>query len=29
VISHVDHECPVCHGQGDELCFGCKGKHWQ
>ena len=28
LISHVDHQCPLCHGQGDESCFGCKGKHW-
>ena len=28
LISHVETQCPHCHGQGDESCFGCKGKHW-
>jgi hypothetical protein len=28
LISDVDHQCTLCHGQGDETCFGCKGKHW-
>lgn len=28
LISDVDHQCPLCHGQGDGSCFSCKGKHW-
>lgn len=24
----VENECPACHGQGDESCVYCKGKHW-
>jgi hypothetical protein len=29
LICHVDHQCPVCLGQGDEGCKGCKGQHWK
>jgi hypothetical protein len=29
VISHVEHECMLCHGQGDNSCIGCKGMHWK
>jgi hypothetical protein len=28
LISHVQLQCPYCHGQGDEGCMSCKGKHW-
>lgn len=28
VIRIVEDECLACHGQGDENCIGCKGKHW-
>jgi hypothetical protein len=28
LIAHVDHWCPICHGQGDDRCLGCKGKRW-
>ena len=24
----VEHQCFICHGQGDESCVSCKGKHW-
>lgn len=29
LICHVEHQCPICHGQGDEGCNSCKGKHWK
>ena len=29
LIRHVEHQCTVCNGQGDEGCTGCKGKHWR
>jgi hypothetical protein len=28
LICSVGLQCPHCHGQGDEECLGCKGKHW-
>jgi hypothetical protein len=28
LIGLVEHECLACHGQGDEGCRNCKGKHW-
>jgi inhibitor of KinA sporulation pathway (predicted exonuclease) len=28
LISKVEAQCPLCHGQGDQGCLGCKGKHW-
>ena len=27
-ISHVDRQCPLCHGKGKDECISCKGKHW-
>ena len=24
----VENECLACHGQGDESCIYCEGKHW-
>ena len=29
LIRLVESECLACHGQGDESCVGCKGKHWK
>jgi hypothetical protein len=28
LISDVEMQCVYCHGEGDEGCMGCKGKHW-
>src|SRR5947209_1741310 len=27
LVFSVERQCPYCHGEGDETCTGCKGKH--